>query len=58
MNETVMVRCKKCAREFPAPLQVDRATLESLVLNERYECHHCGQAAIYVKADHYHVLIG
>ena len=57
MNETLMVRCKTCGREYPAPHQFDRATLESLVLNERYGCPHCGREAIYVKSDHYFVLI-
>lgn len=56
MNETLMIHCKACGREFAAPIQVDRTTLESLVLNERYVCHHCGRAAFYVKADHYYVL--
>lgn len=56
-NETLMVRCKHCGRQFPSPLQVDRATLEALVLDERYECHHCRREAIYIKSDHFHVLI-
>ncbi len=56
MTEVVMVTCKVCGRQFPAPLQVDRATLESLVLSESYECPHCRRTAIYVKGDHFHVL--
>jgi uncharacterized protein with PIN domain len=57
MVETLMVRCKACNRSFAAPLQVDRATLEALVLAERYRCPTCRRDAVYVKADHFHVLV-
>jgi DNA-directed RNA polymerase subunit RPC12/RpoP len=56
MTELLMVRCPRCRRAFPTPLQVDRATLESLVLTKDYECPHCGRVATYVKADHFHRL--
>lgn len=56
MAETLMVRCQRCRRAFPAPLQVDRATLEALVITEEYECPHCGATNTYVKADHFHRL--
>ena len=55
--ETLMVRCANCRREFVTPLQVDRTSLEAMVLNESYRCPHCGDAASYVKADHFHRLI-
>ncbi len=51
-----MVRCKVCGRPFPSELQVDRATLEALVLAERYSCPQCGCEAVYTKADHFHIL--
>lgn len=53
MGEALMVRCPRCRRAFPAPFQVDRATLEALVLTKVYECPHCGAATTYVKADHF-----
>ena len=56
MTETLMVTCSQCRRSFPTPLQVDRATLEALVLTEVYECPHCEAVATYVKADHFHRL--
>ena len=56
MTEKLMVTCSQCRRAFPTPLQVDRATLEALVLTQDYECPHCGAAATYVKADHFHRL--
>lgn len=56
MTETLMVRCRRCGRSFPTPLQVDRATLESLVITDSYECPHCGDTTTYVKADHFHRL--
>ena len=55
--ETLMVRCSGCGRAFVTPLQVDRASLEAMVLNERYCCPHCGETASYTKADHFHRLI-
>jgi DNA-directed RNA polymerase subunit RPC12/RpoP len=55
-TETLMVKCHRCGRAFPTPLQVDRATLEALVLTNEYECPHCGAEATYVKADHFHQL--
>ncbi len=54
--ETLLVRCAVCGRAFAPPLQVDRATLEALVVSNRYECPHCGSVAVYVKADHFHRL--
>ena len=54
--ETLMVTCSRCRRDFATPLQVDRATLESLVLSNLYECPHCGGHATYVKTDHFHRL--
>jgi uncharacterized C2H2 Zn-finger protein len=56
MTETLMVRCPRCRRAFPTPFQVDRATLEALVLTKVYECPHCGAVATHVKADHFHRL--
>jgi DNA-directed RNA polymerase subunit RPC12/RpoP len=56
MNETLMVSCHQCGRAFPTALQVDRATLEALVLTKVYECPHCGEASPYVKSDHFHHL--
>lgn len=56
MTETLMVTCCHCGRAFSTPLQVDRATLEALVLTEIYECPHCEAVATYVKADHFHRL--
>ena len=56
MTETLMVTCSHCERVFPTPLQVDRATLEALVLTEVYECPHCEAVATYVQADHFHRL--
>jgi transcription elongation factor Elf1 len=56
MTETLMVRCHSCRQSFVSRLQVDRATLEALVLAEVYECPHCGHLDTYVKADHHHVL--
>jgi hypothetical protein len=56
MTETLMVTCLQCRRAFPTPLQVDRATLEALVLTKVYECPHCETVATYVKADHFHRL--
>ena len=57
MTETLMVMCARCGLAFPTPLQVDRASLESMVLGERYQCPHCGHVAEYTKADHFHRLI-
>lgn len=56
-NETVTVRCRWCGRRFATPLQVDRATLESLVLTETYICPRCGESAVYVKSDHVPELV-
>ncbi len=56
MAETLMVTCSRCKTAFPTPLQVDRATVEALVLTEVYECPRCGAVATYVKADHFHRL--
>jgi DNA-directed RNA polymerase subunit RPC12/RpoP len=56
MSETVLVACRECRRAFPAGLQVDRCTLEALVVDERYRCPHCGAESRYVKADHYFEL--
>jgi DNA-directed RNA polymerase subunit RPC12/RpoP len=52
-----MVRCAECRRDFPTPLQVDRASLEAMVLFETYRCPYCDATADYVKADHFHRLI-
>jgi DNA-directed RNA polymerase subunit RPC12/RpoP len=57
LMETLMVRCAACGRAFATTLQVDRASLEAMVLNERYRCPHCGVAASFTKADHFHRLI-
>ncbi len=54
MTETLMVTCSQCGRAFRTPLQVDRATLEALVLTQGYECPHCEAVATYVKADHFY----
>jgi DNA-directed RNA polymerase subunit RPC12/RpoP len=54
--ETLMVTCSHCGKPFATPLQVDRATLEALVLTEVYECPHCEAAGTYFKADHFHRL--
>ena len=54
--ETLMVRCHHCRRAFPTSLQVDRATLEALVMTNVYECPHCGTTHTYVKSDHFHRL--
>lgn len=56
MTETLMVRCSRCGKPFPTPLQVDRATLEALVLTKVYECPHCQTVSTYVKADHFYQL--
>jgi ribosomal protein S27AE len=56
MVETLKVRCPRCGRSFATPLQVDRSTLEALVLTKTYECPHCGAVETYVKADHFHEL--
>lgn len=53
----MMVTCAHCERVFTTPLQVDRATLEAMVLSEVYECPHCGQTTTYDKGDHFHRLI-
>lgn len=55
--ETLMVRCSECGRAFATPLQVDRASLEAMVLMERYRCPRCGLTASYTKADHFHRLV-
>ena len=55
-TETLMVRCRDCGGAFATALQIDRATLEALVLTKTYECPHCGAATTYVKADHFHQL--
>ncbi len=57
MAETVMAACHRCGRMFATPLQVDRATLEAMVLTEIYRCPRCGHESTYVKADHVHRLI-
>jgi DNA-directed RNA polymerase subunit RPC12/RpoP len=57
MAETLMVTCVRCSTAFATPLQVDRATLEAMVLHERYACPGCGHVAAYVKADHFHRLV-
>lgn len=57
MPETMMVTCSHCATAFATPLQVDRATLEAMVLSETYTCPHCGAEATYEKSDHFHRLI-
>jgi hypothetical protein len=41
---------------FAAGLQVDRATLEAMVVTNRYRCPRCGAESEYVKADHLPVL--
>jgi predicted RNA-binding Zn-ribbon protein involved in translation (DUF1610 family) len=56
MTETLMVRCPSCGGAFATELQVDRATLEALVLTKVYECPQCGAVATYFKADHFHQL--
>lgn len=53
MNETLMVRCHHCGKDFVAGLQVDRGTLEALVFTEAYECPRCGETSTYVKNDHF-----
>lgn len=55
--ERLMVRCRECRLVFATALQVDRTTLEALVINDTYECPHCGVVASYVKADHFHHLV-
>jgi len=57
MGETLVVRCKRCRRVFSTPLQVDRASLEAMVLTEVYRCPWCDGEATYVKGDHFHQLI-
>lgn len=56
MAETLMVTCPRCRRAFSTPLQVDRATLEALVITNIYECPHCRTTHTYVKSDHFHRL--
>ncbi len=55
--ETMVVRCRSCSRTFPTPWQVDRATLESMVLTEEYRCPWCDETHTYIKQDHAHQLI-
>jgi DNA-directed RNA polymerase subunit RPC12/RpoP len=57
MTETLMVACRHCSRAFATPWQVDRATLEALVVTETYRCPRCGRTGTYVKADHFHRLV-
>jgi len=47
-----MVMCSRCGRAFPTTLQVDRVTLEALVLTKVYECPLCEDVTTYVGADH------
>jgi len=56
VEETLLVACVHCRRSFATPMQVDRTTLEALVLTEAYECSHCGTTAVYRKSDHYFEL--
>jgi hypothetical protein len=56
-GETLMVRCRGCSALFPAGLQIDRASLEAMVVTSNYRCPHCGFEAAYVKADHVPVLL-
>jgi DNA-directed RNA polymerase subunit RPC12/RpoP len=57
MSETLMVTCPTCRRAFAPPLQVDRTTLEALVLDEVYRCPYCRTDSSYRKADHFHRLV-
>jgi len=54
--ESLKVRCVACKRPFGAGLQVDRASLEAMVISCTYRCPHCGHEAVYTKADHFPVL--
>jgi hypothetical protein len=51
-----MVRCRGCRRLFRARLQVDRSSLEAMVIEAEYTCPWCGLTATYVKADHHPIL--
>jgi hypothetical protein len=56
-SETLMVRCRSCARAFATPWQVDRASLEAMVVTEVYRCPWCGATHTYFKQDHTHQLV-
>ena len=55
--ETLTVGCRWCSTRFPAGLQVDRASLEAMVVTYSYRCPHCDLEATYVKSDHIPILI-
>ena len=55
--ETLMVRCPECSALFRAGLQVDRASLEAMVVANPYRCPNCGRESVYVKADHMPMLV-
>jgi C4-type Zn-finger protein len=55
--ETLMVRCPQCSASFRAGLQVDRASLEAMVVSNTYRCPRCGHESVYVKADHMPLLM-
>lgn len=56
-EETLMVRCRECSASFRAGLQVDRASLEAMVVANSYRCPNCGRESVYVKADHMPLLM-
>lgn len=56
MTETAWVRCPGCRQTFRCPLQVDRGTLETMVVTESWSCPHCGTVSTYHKADIWYQL--
>lgn len=57
VGETLFVRCFECRRPFPAPRQVDRTSLEAMVIDVEYRCPHCGAIGAFTKADHWFELV-
>lgn len=50
------MRCASCRQPFLSPLQVDRDSLEAMVITVEHRCPRCGTVATYVKADHWYEL--
>lgn len=55
-RERLTVSCKSCSHRFEADLQVDRASLEAMVVSNPYTCPVCGAVEVYTKSDHFPML--
>ena len=52
----LQVRCKNCQEAFHSPIQMDEASFNNptnQLINNSYQCSHCGQMRVYDKADHF-----